>query len=279
MTIRIVTDSTCDLPVDLVQELGITVVPLKVLFGEEVYTEGLDITNEQFYKKMSEHRELPKTAQVNPSEFIQVFKKYLDDGDEVLGIFISYKLSGTYSSAVLAKDELADSRIHLIDSESVTFGLGLLVYEAARRVIQGQSIEEIVQFVESAKLNIAFYGVIDNLENLKKGGRLTTTAAIAGSLLGIKPIITIKDGSVVIAGKSRGLKKALSWVLDDGKKNNIDFNSGTVFLANAADPANMAELKSMLLKEYTPVRIIECEIGSVVGTHAGAGCVGISCLK
>ncbi|NLL51501.1 MAG: DegV family protein [Peptococcaceae bacterium] len=279
MPLKVITDSTCDLPAQLVKDLGITVIPLKVLFGEEVYTEGVDITNQEFYSKMEEHKELPKTAQANPSEFVDEFNKHLRNGDEVLGIFISSKLSGTYSSAVIAKDMLNDNRINLIDSEFATFGLGLLVAEAAEMARDGKSAPEIVERIEKVKREMHFYGAINTLENLKKGGRLTTTSAIAGTFLGIKPIITIKNGSVELLSKARGLKKAFTWMLEDAIKNGADLNSKTVYLAHAENPEGLEDLKQMILARFKPQRIIECEIGSVVGTHTGVGCVGFCCLK
>lgn len=277
MTIKIITDSTSDLPEYLIEELGVTIVPLKVLFGEEVYRDRIDFTNKEFYAKMFGHKELPTTAQVNPGEFIEEFKKCLENGDEIIGIFISAKLSGTYSSAVMAKEAIEKGSIHLIDSKSASFGLGMLVIEAARMVKQGKSAQEIVQWVEAAKDKTVFYGIINNLENLKKGGRLSSTSALAGSLLGIKPIISLKDGAVVMAGKARGQKKAFTWVLEDAK-NKLNLNGKILCLAHAAAPTELAEFKKIILKDYQPKEIIEFEIGSVIGTHTGAGCIGMSCL-
>lgn len=276
MAIKIITDSTCDLPQKIVDELDLTIVPLKVLFGEEVYRDGIDLTNGEFYAKMSAHKELPTTAQVNPGEFIEEFKKCIDNGDDVIGIFISSKLSGTFSSAVMAKEEMGKSNIYLIDSLSASFGLGMLVVEAARMVKQGNTSQEIVQWAEDTKNNIAFYGIINNLENLKKGGRLSSTGAFAGNLLGIKPIITLKDGAVAMANKARGLKKAFAWVLED-VKTKVDLNDKLVCIAHAASAEDLAEFKQMILANYKPKEIIEFEIGAVIGTHTGAGCIGLSC--
>lgn len=278
MAIKIVTDSTCDLPHKLVEELGVNIVPLKVLFGEEVYRDGIDLSVREFYEKMSQHKQLPTTAQVNPGEFSEEFAKHLAKGDEIIGIFISAKLSGTYSSAVIAKETLENDSIYLVDSKSASFGLGMLVIHAARMAKEGKSAREIVQWLEAAKEKTVFYGIINNLENLKKGGRLSSTGALAGSLLGIKPIITLKDGAVSVAGKARGLKKAFAWVLDDAKsKGNL--NGKMICLAHAAAPAELAEFKQLILKECNPREIIEFEIGSVIGTHTGAGCVGLCCLE
>ena len=279
MTIKIITDSTCDLPANIVQELGISVIPLKVLFGEEVFRDGIDLTNKEFYEKMAKHKQLPTTSQVNPGEFIEEFKRHIDNGDEIIGIFISAKLSGTYSSAVIAKETMADdSRINIIDSLSASFGLGIQVIEAGRMAQQGKSAQEIVQRIEGIKNDVVFYGIIDKLDNLKKGGRLSSTGAFAGSLLGIKPIINLKGGAVALIAKARGQKKAFRWVLDDVKKNNISLNDKMICLAHANAPMDAAEFKKEIIKEYQPKEIIELQIGAVIGTHTGAGCVGISCL-
>lgn len=278
MAIKIVTDSTCDLPQHLIKELGINIVPLKVLFGEEVYRDGIDLTNDEFYAKMAKHKELPTTAQVNPGEFIEEFTKHLDNGDEIIGIFISSKLSGTFSSAVMAKDQLGKGSIHLIDSLSASFGLGLLVIEGARMIRQGKSAGEIAARLDIAKENMPFYGIIDNLENLKKGGRLSSTGAFAGNLLGIKPIISLKDGSVVLTGKARGLKKAFALVLEDAKSK-ADLNGKLLCIAHASAPAELQEFKQLILKEFEPEEIVEFQIGSVIGTHTGAGCIGLSFLS
>ncbi|NLI93865.1 MAG: DegV family protein [Peptococcaceae bacterium] len=278
MAIKIITDSTSDLPEYLLEELDISIVPLKVLFGEEVYRDRIDLSNPEFYAKMSGHKELPTTAQVNPGEFIEEFSKHIDGGNEIIGIFISSKLSGTFSSAVIAKETLAKGQIYLIDSKNASFGLGLMVIEAARMAKQGKTAQEIVVRLESLIDSVPFYGIIDNLENLKKGGRLSSTGAFAGNLLGIKPIISLKDGAVVMAGKARGLKKAYSWVLEDIKSKNYDLNGKSVAIAHAAAKDDLAEFKQLILKEYKPKEIIEFEIGAVIGTHTGGGCIGISCF-
>jgi len=277
MAVRIVTDSTSDLPESLAKELNITVVPLKVLFGEEMYRDGIDLSKADFYKKMAEHKQLPTTAQINPGEFLEVFQNILTERNEIVGIFISSKLSGTYSSAVVAREQLGKARIHLVDSETTTFGLGSLVILAARMAQQNKSAEEIVAKLEIAKKRVFFYGVVNTLENLRKGGRLSATAAVAGTLLGIKPIVTIKNGEVTVAAKARGQKKAFAWILEQMEKYG-DLEDKTVLIAHAAAPAEMWEFKKLLEERFNPAEIVEIEIGAVVGTHSGQGCIGIGFL-
>jgi DegV family protein with EDD domain len=278
MALKIVTDSTSDLPESIIKELDISVVPLKVLFGEEVYRDGIDLSNAEFYAKMSGHKELPTTAQVNPGEFIEEFGKHIEAGDEVVGILISSQLSGTFNSAVIARETMAEGKISLIDSRNASFGLGLLVIEAARMAKLGKNAREVVTQIESQLQRTPFYGIIDKLENLKKGGRVSSTGALAGTLLGIKPIISLKDGVAVMAGKARGLKKAYAWVLEDLKNSGCDLNNKLVAIGHASAPADLAEFEEIILHKYTPREIIQFDIGAVIGTHTGAGCIGISCL-
>lgn len=279
MAVKIVTDSTSDLPKQIAEQYGISVVPLKVLFGDEEYRDGIDLTNEEFYTKMARQKELPTTAQVNPGEFEEEFSKHLDNGDDVIGIFISSKLSGTYSSAVMAKEILNKGRIYVIDSKSATFGLGLLVIEAAEMAAQGIDAEEIYQRIEILKDQVVFYGVIDTLEYLKKGGRLSATSAIAGSILGIKPIISLIDGAVAVIGKARGRKKAFLWMMGDLKENHVDLNGKRICIAHAMAPEGIKELKQLILHQHKPKELVEFSLGPVIGTHAGPGCIGFSCYK
>lgn len=279
MAVKIVTDSTCDLPKKMIEELDITIVPLKVLFGEEVLRDGIDISPAEFYTRMAKEKDLPTTSQVNPGEFIEVFTDILDQGAEIVGIFISSKLSGTYNSAVTAADVMNREGINIIDSLNASFGLGLQVIKAARLAKEGKPAGEIVEVIESTKGKVHLYGIIADLENLKKGGRLSSTGAFVGSVLGIKPLIAVADGKVIPIGKARGQKKAYKWVMAQLENQKIDLNNQVISIAHAADPGAMKEFKQILTEKYEIKEIIEMDIGSVIGTHTGPGCVGISCYS
>ncbi|UWG98259.1 DegV family protein [Dehalobacter sp. DCM] len=278
MAVKIITDSTSDIPKHVADHYGISIVPLKVLFGDQEYRDGIDLTNEEFYIKLSQHRELPKTAQVNPGEFVEAFSKYLNNGDAVIGIFISSQLSGTYNSAVMAKEILNNDKLYIIDSKSATFGLGHLVIEAAEMAFQGIEAEDIFKQIEVLKNQIAFYGVIDTLEYLKKGGRLSATSAIAGSILGIKPIISLINGAVAVIGKARGRKRAFLWMLDHLKQNQVDLTDKRVCIAHAASPESLEELKQLIRDNFKTKEIIDFSLGPVIGTHTGPGCIGFCCF-
>jgi len=285
MGIRIITDSTCDLPADLQSFLGIDIIPLKVRFDKEEFLDGVDISKEEFYKKLSTSPRLPITSQVNPENFLSLFKAYREAGDEIIGIFISSDLSGTFQSAVIAKRLMEDPpQIHLVDSRSVTMGLALLVYEAIRLRDLGQSAEAIAASLEALKKRVSIYAVFDTLKYLKMGGRLSTPAAVMGGLLNVKPVITVRHGLIVNDGKARGARAAFHLIADRMKSTPMDENYDVIF-AHAHAPEAVHEFKKILVEDglFTDVtRLDRCkvlEIGSVVGTHTGPGALGIVWVK
>ena len=209
--IRIVTDSTSDLSRERREELNIESLPLSVHFGEETFRDGVDITNREFYERLAQVETLPTTAQVNPEEFAALFRKYLDQGDEVVGIFISGAMSGTCQSAAIARDMVdGEAHIFIVDSHTVTFALGLLVETAVLLRDQGLSAREIAARIEELSGRTRLLAVVDTLKYLKMGGRIRAATAVVGGLLGISPIITIENGLVESIGKARGRKAASS---------------------------------------------------------------------
>lgn len=213
MSIRIITDSTCDLSLDQLNALDIDCIPLSVHFGEQGYLDKVELSPEAFYQKLRQCEELPTTSQLNPEAFISHFQPELEKGNEIVGIFLSSRLSGTFQSAVIAKEHLQSERIHLIDTLNVSFGNVLLLQYAAKLRDEGKSAEQICNAIESIKDRLAVYGVVDTLKYLHKGGRLSASAAAVGTMLQLKPIVGIKDGVVVSVSKSRGYKSAYRHLL------------------------------------------------------------------
>ncbi|MEL7610358.1 MAG: DegV family protein [Bacillota bacterium] len=275
MAIRIITDSTSDIPVEQQQFLGIDIVPLSVIFGDKRYTDGIDLKKEQFYEMLSKSTSLPTTSQVNPDGFESLFKSYTDAGDTVIGIFISSKLSGTYQSAIIAKETVGSDRIFIVDSKSATFGLALLVYEAIKLRDNGVSAEEIYNTLVSLSSRVKFYAVVNTLKYLKMGGRLSSSAAILGGVLQIKPLVSIVDGEVKSVAKERGQKAAFSWILEKLKKDEPDMR-----YPFALGHSNALEVMEEFIAYITPSIEVKnpiiCEIGCVIGTHSGPGCVGLA---
>jgi len=279
MGVRIVTDSTADIPKSMAQRLGIEIVPLKVHFKDKQFIDGVDIDSPTFFKMMRESKDIPTTSQVNPEEFEPIFRSIRDKDDEVLGIFISSKMSGTTQSAFIARQNLGEEGIHLVDTGTVTFAEGLLVLEAVDMAKNGMDAASIAARLEEMKGRCRLYAVVDTLEYLKKGGRLSPASAMIGTVLNIKPIITIEDGLVDAAGKARGTQKAFAWMEQQMEKTGQTLNGKRVALGHSDSPEKLAQLKDWLYERWSPAETVVSEIGTVVGTHAGPGCTGFAFIE
>jgi DegV family protein with EDD domain len=270
--IKIVTDSTADLPLEIVKKYNIEVLPLTVHFGEESYRDGIDIKFPEFLEKMRSCDIFPTTSQVNPQSFYECFEGYIKEEYKIICINISSKLSGTYQSACIARDMLESKDIMVIDSLNVTSGLGLLVLKACRLRDEGFSVKEIEQeilrLIPHVKSALAF----ESLENLVKGGRLSKAAGVIGGLLGIRPIIEIENGELAVMDKVRGGKKAVKTILDYIDKKGLKEDETSIVL-NAENKDIVEILKDSMNSRKAD--FIECEVGCVVGTHSGTGACGI----
>ena len=275
MAIKIITDSTSDISMALQEKLGIDIVPLSVLFGDKRYVEGIELKNAQFYDMLSKADKLPTTSQVNPDGFFDLYKDYTEAGHDVIGIFISSKLSGTYQSAVIAKDMVGSDNIYNIDSKSATFGLAFLVYEAIRLRDKGIAADEIYERLNALRDKMKFLAVVDTLKYLKMGGRLSSSAAILGGMLHVKPLVSVIDGEVKSVGKERGQKAAFANILETMKKNPPDTQYTTV-LGHSNAPEIMQSFIDFISAEVDMEPKSVVDIGCVIGTHAGPGCVGLA---
>jgi DegV family protein with EDD domain len=275
MAVRIITDTMCDVPKDMADRYSIRIMPLTVHFGDESYKDGIDITKEQFYNKLEASQNLPTTSQVPPIEFLDVFKTELEKGNDVICINGSSQMSGTYNSALLAKNQLESDKIFVIDSEGVTMGAGMLSIKAARLAEQGVSTEDIVNEIRESVNRMKYFYIVDTLKYLHKGGRISLSASVLGSILNIKPIITIKDGKLELIDKARGIKKALSATFDIIRDNGWTLENKVVGINHTISPENFALLEEHLVKNYNVKEIIRGEVGSVVATHAGPGAVAM----
>lgn len=270
--IKIITDSTCDLPEYLLQKYDIEVLPLYINYGNESYLDGVEITLDELIHKIENGDTFPTTAQVTPIRFYECYKKYLDEGYKIVSIHISSKMSGTYQSSCLARTMLETEDIYNIDSMNVTAGLGLLVIKACRLKEEGLSPKEIqneiVKAIPHVKSSLAF----DTLDYLVKGGRLSKTAGVIGNLLGVKPILEVRDGEISIMDKVRGSKKAVKTILD--YVDNIGVKEGEpCFLLHVRNKELLDTLKESITGKES--EYIENEVGCTVGVHAGPGAGGI----
>jgi DegV family protein with EDD domain len=273
-TVKIVTDSSCDLPVSLAAEKGITVVPLAIRFGDEELFDRLDLTAKQFWERCASSPMLPETAAPSPGSFEQVFRAAHDEGFQgVVCINLSSKLSATRDSAVAgAKAVQGEIPVNVVDSMSVTMGLGMIVLEAARAAAEGKDLDAITAVAIDSAQRTRVYGTLDTLENLKKGGRIGKAQSLLGSLLSIKPIIEVRDGAVEPGPKQRTRARAFAWLAEQ-VKSRPSVDEVAVIHGEAPDVEKLIEL---LAPQVPRERVIVADLGAVIGTHAGPRCVGVA---
>jgi len=274
-TIRIVTDSTADIPQEIRQELGIEMVPLKVHFGNETYEDGVTIHPKQFYSKLSESQELPTTSQPSPVDFLELYRKLAAEPDtHIISIHLSSAFSGTYQSALLAKSLMEDkANITVVDSKSASYGIGMLVVAAAEAARAGKTADECLEIVRRLRKETKLYFLVDTLEYLQKGGRIGKASAVLGSLLNIKPILTIDDEGVVApVDKVRGQKKAMARIIELLNEQ-VRADRVRLIVAHSNAEQTAKELASMLERQFHSDGVLYTEIGPVIGTHVGPGTV------
>ncbi len=276
MGIRIITDSASDM-VDS-KRSDVTFLPLRVIFGDTEYRDGIDITRKEFYEKLVEGDEIPKTSQITPFEFGEAIKAAREAGEDVLVITLSSKLSGTYQSAAVAASEY-DEGVAVVDSANVSVGEYILVEYAIRLKYEGRSLSEIVTELEKAKEKIHVIALLDTLEYLKKGGRISKAAAFAGGLLSIKPVIAVENGEVVVLGKARGSKQGNNYLKEQIKKaGGVDYSMPYVLGYSGLDDSLLQKYISdseELWKDNTD-KLDIILVGGAIGTHAGPGAIAVA---
>ena len=276
MAVQIIVDSTADFSAKEIEKRQITCIPMTVTFGNEQYTDGVDLTKEEFFVKLVNEKEFPKTSQPSPAKFAECFEKAKENGDEVVAILVSSTLSGTVQSAMIAKNMTEYDGVYIVDSNTVTLGIRLLVDRAVRMRDQGKSAAEIAERLEELKGRVRIYAGLDTLEYLQKGGRISKTAASLGRLAGIKPIVTIdEEGKVAVCGKQRGNKNVFRQIIKFVEAEMPDENYSVYFLYSA-DKKNCISFIQTLQKNGLDFGKIKTrEIGPTVGSHIGPGAFGI----
>lgn len=275
--VRVVTDSACDLQDETLTELGIGLVPLRIRFGEEELVDRTELSTKEFWSRCAGSRVLPSTAAPSPGQFQEAFEGMAAAGAEaVVCVNLSSKMSATIQAAQQAARALEGQLdVRVVDSLSVTLGLGLVVTEAARTAAGGAGVDEVVAAAERAVAAMKLYGAIDTLENLKKGGRIGGAQALLGSMLSIKPVIEVRDGVVEQESKQRTRRKSLQYLADKVR------SAGPVrrLAVFSADAPDLDEFVG-LLDGITPAegRILFGDVGPVIGSHAGPGAIGVAWL-
>ena len=272
MTVRIVTDSASDLTPGEAEALGVDIVPLSIRFGEEVFLDREELDVEEFYRRMASSEDLPQTAAPAPGAFQEVFRRRFAEGaDAIVCINLSSGVSATMESSELAAREV-DGDVRVVDSRSVTAGLGVMVQAAAQAAARGASTDEVVTLVEGMRDRTRVFGAIDTLENLKKGGRIANAPALLGSMLSIKPLIDISSGVVEEAGRQRTRKKSLGWLRDKVAEHAEDIETLSVMHAQAEDIGDLVEMLAPLVD---PSALRVGVIGPVVASHGGPGLISL----
>lgn len=279
--VALVTDSTADIPLAVRTELEIAMVPLKVIVGGETYLDNIELTPAQFYEKLTSSNDLAKSSQPSPSDFFETFKKLTEQGKSVLCVTISSVLSGTYQSALIAKSMLDDDAdITIIDSRSASYGYGQLVVAAAKLAQAGADKDAIVAEVQRMRQSMRLYFLVDTLEYLQKGGRIGKASAVIGTLLNIKPILSIDDeGYVYSFEKARGQRRAIARIAELLEE---EFKNDPVSLTVAKTPgfeSGVAEMAELVKSKLNVANYQETEVGPVIGAHAGPGTLGLFIVR
>ena len=278
MSIRIVTDSTADIPVETANKLNIKVVPLNVHFGQSTFKDGIDLTTDNFFDKLIQGPHFPSTSQPSIGDFMEAYKPIIEKGDEIISIHISSKLSGTTNSAIQAAEQLKDDgNIAVVDTLQASLTVGLTAMAAAKAVLEGKVFQEVVDLAKSTSDRAELFALLDTLEYLEKGGRIGKARALVGGLLKIKPLITIMDGEVGEFGKVRSRQSGIQ------KLKEVCQNAGNLeslvvaYSTEEEDALKLSqELTSILPGNESPMI---ARVGPVIGTHAGPRVIAVGMIK
>ena len=278
MKTRIIVDSTADLVTEIKER--VYTVPLTVHFGQEEYIDGVTIDNKTFYEKLVESDVLPTTSQAAPNDFIKEFEKAKQAGEAAVVITLASRFSGTYQSAVIAAEDYEN--IYVVDGASAAMGTGILVELAFRLLDAGASAQEIAKAMETEKEKIVVVALVDTLEYLKRGGRISKTAAFAGGVLNIKPVLSVVDGEIRVLGKARGSKMGNNLLVQEiDKAGGIDFSKPVLLGYSGLSDALLLKYieDSRHIWEGNLKEVRYTTVGSVIGTHAGPGAVVVAFFK
>ena len=277
--IKIITDGSCDLPKEVIERVNPTIVGINVCFGEETYIGGIEIDDKTFYEKMKVSKDLPKTSSPSPDRFI---KEYKCEEEEILVFTLTSKLSGTYSNAVLAKnmylEEHPEKRIEVIDTQSGSIGVALMMLKCNELIQQGKTMDEILTEIEKYKKDIIFFGALDTLENAIKGGRVNPLAGKVMNVLNLKVIIRIDEGLVKPIDKARGSVNSIKKVIDYVKNHVENEQEKTVIIAHADCFDKADKIKSIIEESSNFKEILISSIGPIMGTFTAQGAILVSVL-
>jgi len=276
MSIGILTDSTCDLNQEKIAKYGVEVIPLSVHFGEEEFQDGVDINPQSFFEKLDQNKELPHTSRPAPALFIKKYREMLQKYDQLLSIHVSASLSGTYESAELAAREFESEKITVIDSASISLGLGLLVVLAAKLIKKNKTIDEISKTIKKAKKNLYLYFTVKDLTYMEKGGRIGKASSFLGSIFSINPVISIstETGKVKPIAKVRGQQRARDKIIELVREKLRNDKNAWLGFAHGSRQKDLEDTKIKLIKELKDekninLNIYDSRISATLGCHVG----------
>jgi DegV family protein with EDD domain len=273
--IVLVTDSTAGIPAELVEKYHIRVAPQILVWGDKTYRDGVDIKPDAFYARLETESIMPTTSQATIGDFKQIFTQAVEQGDQVLAVLLSNKLSGTIDSALQAREMLPGAQIEIVDSQTVAMALGFLALHAARAIEQGANLAEAKALVEKARANVGVVFAVDTLEFLHRGGRIGGASRFLGTLLNFKPILEVRGGKVEAVERVRTRKKSLQRVVELVEERIGGRKPVRLATLHAAAPEDAQELLDMASARIEAVERLFSEVSPVIGTHAGPGTVGL----
>ncbi|MBS3750791.1 MAG: DegV family protein [Anaerolineales bacterium] len=276
--VAIVTDSSPNIPQEYIDQYQIHIVPLNVIWDDETYTDGVDITANEFYKRLSESETMPSTSQPSAAIFKETFERLHKKGYQILAILIADKLSGTIASAMQAREELAGAEIEIVDSLSTSMATGLQVLAAAKAAQNGHTLNQCAKIARQARDQSGVIFILDTLEFLHRGGRIGSAKRFVGTLLAVKPILAIEDGEVISIDQVRTHKRALAKIVDILEERTKTAASLRIACLHANDKETASKILNKAKESLSPQQTIFAELSPVLGTHAGPGAVGLAYL-
>ena len=277
--IKIICDSMSDLTKEQVEKYDIEVLPLTIILEDKEYRDGIDIELDEFYKILKDKKVYPKTSQVTYGQFKTVFDKYLAEGKTIFYIAASANATGSYQSAVMAKND-TDGEIYMYDASNLSFGAGIFVLRAAELIEQGKSIEEVMTELDLIKEKQSLIFAIDSLNHLQKGGRISSTKAVLGNILNVKPICGVEDGLVAQLGQVRGKKNVINKIIETAEElQDGQVNDKIMYVGYMDNEKERDALIEALKEKYNPEKIGTFKVGSCIGSHSGPGVLGLLTFK
>jgi DegV family protein with EDD domain len=273
--IAIVTDSTAYIPKEALKGFDISIIPVWLIWDEKRYRDGVDIDPATFYRRLKTSKTLPTSSQPSPGEFITLYQSLAKESDIILNILVSSKISGTIASAEAAQKELPDLKIHIVDSQSSSMGLVFVLMAASSAIAQGKSIEEIIRVAEEMRAKLHFLFMVDTLEYLHRGGRITGGKRLLGTAFQIKPLLQFKDGLIQPLSQARTKSKAITQLLDIADQRLGEKKMAEAGVVDIDAPSDGDQFADLVADRFSPSTIYRSTVSPVVGTHVGPGALGV----